>query len=183
MFWFETLNTSITMPILLLQFPIFFMFHDFEEILTVESWLKKNEAHLKSSLPAFANRLVTPSMKMNTLNFATDVFWVFVIIVAVTLLAVFFSFQLLYLATLHVFFLHVFTHVGQSILLKRYTPGVITAVVLVLPYSLYAYYRLHAEHMLTSYDMGISLLLTLLLLPIALFLVLRGRKRYSRKQV
>ncbi|MEN1968904.1 HXXEE domain-containing protein [Lentibacillus sp. N15] len=35
-----------------------------------------------------------------------------------------------------IFFLHVFTHVGQSILLRSITPGVITSIVFVLPYSI-----------------------------------------------
>lgn len=40
------------------------------------------------------------------------------------------------------YFLHTFTHIVQSIILQQYTPGVITAIIIVLPASIYIYKQL-----------------------------------------
>jgi hypothetical protein len=40
------------------------------------------------------------------------------------------------------YFLHSFTHLGQSIILKKYTPGVITAITVVFPASVFIYVKL-----------------------------------------
>lgn len=57
-----------------------------------------------------------------------------------------------------------------------YTPGVATAVFLVLPYSLYAYYRLLASATVGWDDIVRSLILTALFLPLGLWLLIRGRR-------
>ena len=47
--------------------------------------------------------------------------------------------MLVYGAMLGGYFLHTFTHVGGSLILRRYTPGVITAILVVLPASIIIY--------------------------------------------
>lgn len=172
----QFLNDHIDQISLLWLFPITFMFHDFEEIATIEKWIQRHGHRVEASLPRFAKRLYSSSFRMDTLHFAKDVFWVYSLIVVITLLAVFFHSYLLFLAILHVYFLHVFTHVGQSIYLKAYTPGVVTAICPVLPYSLYAYYRLFSDHLVTSQDLAWSLFIMIILLPLALTLLIKGRK-------
>lgn len=174
----DYLDAHINLISLFWLFPITFMFHDFEEILTIEKWIQNNRETVQRKLPLFAQKLFGSSFRMNTLNFATDVFWVYVLIVVVTVSAVFFDFYLLFLATLHLFFIHVFTHVGQAIYLRMYTPGVITSIVLVLPYSIYAYYRLFSEQIITMQDIIQGFILLLILLPVGLYLLLKGRKNY-----
>ncbi|TCZ78921.1 HXXEE domain-containing protein [Paenibacillus albiflavus] len=173
----DWLDGHIHLLTLLWLFPILFMFHDFEEILTVEKWIGEKGEGIYKRLPAFARKVYGGSFQMNTFQFAKDVLWVFIIIVTVTAITVFFDFYLLFLAVLHVFFAHVFTHVGQSILLRMYTPGVITSIFIVLPYSIYAYYRLFAEQVIDTQDLYISIVLMLILLPFALFMLLKGRRR------
>jgi hypothetical protein len=175
----ETLHSHIHILSLLWLFPVLFLFHDFEEILTVENWSVTNGDRIMSTLPPFARKLYGSSFRMNTRQFAADVLWVYSIIVAVTAAAVFFSFYLPYLAVLAVFFVHVFTHVGQSLYLRMYTPGVVTAVVLALPYSLYAYYRLLSEQIIDSGDIVASLSVVAVLAPVALLLLVKGRRRQS----
>ncbi|MGG4551231.1 HXXEE domain-containing protein [Paenibacillus humicus] len=173
-----SLNEQIHFLSLLWLFPIIFMFHDFEEILTIERWVTQHGARIQSSLPPFARKLYQASFQMNTLNFAKDVLAVFIVIVTVTVLAVFYSFYLPFIAALHLFFLHVFTHVFQSVYFRLYAPGVLTSIVLVLPYSLYTYYRLLTDHIVGPRDLLWGLILLLVVLPPALLLLLQGRKRY-----
>ena len=174
----EWLNIHVDGISLLWLLPIFFMFHDFEEILMIEQWSTKHGEQMRENIPPFMRKVYNSMLQMTTRNFAMDVLYVYILIVTVTCIAVFLSFYLLYLAVLAVFFLHVFTHLGQSIYLRKYTPGVVTAVLLVLPYSLYAYYRLLNDGIVTTEDIGWSLLVVLLLLPFVLWTLLKNRLRY-----
>ena len=79
-------------------------------------------------------------------------FWIFIVLTIATFLAALFSFYYPFLAFLALFFIHVFAHTGHAIYLKRYTPGVITSIILVLPYCLYTYYRLLEGSLITIGD-------------------------------
>lgn len=174
---FDWLGVHINEVSLLWLLPILFMFHDFEEILVVEAWSANNRTRVEAALPPFMRKMYTSMSHMTTRNFALDVLFVYILIVAVTCIAVFFSNYLLYLAVLAVFFFHVFTHLGQTVYLKMYTPGVVTAVLVVLPYSLYAYYRLMEDGVVSVADIGWSLLVVLLFLPPLLWLLVKNRTR------
>ncbi|MEG6574888.1 HXXEE domain-containing protein [Caldibacillus debilis] len=143
--FFEWLNDKLPLPAVLLLFPVVFMVHDFEEILTVEKWTKQNKEKVFALLPKKLHRFFWSSFHINTLEFAKDVFWIFLAITAAALIAVLFQWYGFFLIFLAIFFFHVFTHFGQSVLFKGYAPGVWTSLFLVLPYSLYAYYRLLHE--------------------------------------
>ncbi len=54
-----------------------------------------------------------------------------------------------YASLLGVLFLHVFTHIAQALLIGGYAPGVIGAVVAVIPGALYLYKRLFEAKLLT----------------------------------
>ena len=176
----ETIDLHVQLVSLLWLFPILFMFHDFEEILTVEKWVKTKGEVVFNQLPPFAQKTFRSSFQMNTIYFAKDVFWIYLTIVIVTAFTVFFEIYLLFLILLHVFFIHVFTHVGQTIYFRVYTPGVVTAIILVLPYSVYTYYRLFAEQLVHTQDIVISVLLLVIALPFAFIILLKGRNRYVR---
>lgn len=171
------LNEHIQLVSLFWLFPVTFLFHDFEELLTVENWAVRHRDRLDSTLPDFFKKMLASSLRINTLHFAKDVFAVYTMIVVATGLAVFFQVYLLFLAALHLYFLHVFTHIGQALYLKSYTPGVITAVFPVLPYSLYAYYRLLSEGVVDPGNLIQALILMLIIVPVALFLLIKGRNR------
>ncbi|MEJ8547035.1 HXXEE domain-containing protein [Brevibacillus borstelensis] len=150
--------------------PIAFICHDLEEIITVEKWLAGNRERVVSKLPPKAVRFLESSLSMNTAQFAAAVACIFLVISSATLLAattlstgVFLPF---YLVCVHVMFLHVFTHLGQSFSVKSYTPGVVTAVLVVLPYSLYAYYRLLASGTVSWELLFSTLPFVLLIIPV-----------------
>lgn len=163
----------------LLLFPIVFMLHDLEEIVKVERFLANNRSMLETKLPGWAYRVIKPSLAMTTHKFTINVIYVYVLILLCTLPALFFSYYSLYLAALHVFFLHVFTHVGQSVLFQRYTPGVTTSICLVLPYSIWAYLFLYQHHILTLDNIRESLLMLTVGLPVAMGFLLWARKRQT----
>lgn len=111
-----------------------------------------------------------------------DVLFVYILIVGVTFVAVFLEFYWPYLAVLAVFLLHVFTHLAQTIVLKLFTPGVVTAVLIAFPYSLYAFYRLLHDGVVSEADMGWSLLLMLILTPPLVWGLMKKRTRHKQSQ-
>lgn len=175
--FFEWLNDKLPLPAVLLLFPVVFMVHDFEEILTVEKWTKQNKEKVFALLPKKLHRFFWSSFHINTLEFAKDVFWIFLAITAAALIAVLFQWYGFFLIFLAIFFFHVFTHFGQSVLFKGYAPGVWTSLFLVLPYSLYAYYRLLHERAVQWEDLFWSFIgMTDAACALILFLI-RGRDR------
>jgi hypothetical protein len=66
------------------------------------------------------------------------------------------------------YFLHTFTHLAQTILLRKYTPGVVTALAVVLPASLLIYRTLARDQLLTGQEIVVTALLGILIfVPLA----------------
>jgi hypothetical protein len=120
---------------LLWAVPLVFAVHDAEEIATVERW----SASHASLLPAAARRFVP----MPTLTFAVSV----AVILAVLLVA-----SALDAARLHrgkpilwsvfsaaTLIANGLTHPLQALLFRGYTPGVVTAVVVLIPFAVWLY--------------------------------------------
>lgn len=159
-------------------FPIVFMFHDFEEILYVEPWLRRHGGRILEKMSPLARRFASSSLGMTTRDFAGDVFWVFLVVVASTVAAVMFSFYDLYLILLLIFFLHVFTHIGLCLYTRSITPGVVTAVLLVLPYTGYAFFRLFADEVIPPDRLLWDGAAAILLLPAIFLLMSRWRSKF-----
>ncbi|MNC75046.1 hypothetical protein D3C75_1265130 [compost metagenome] len=62
-------------------------------------------------------------------------------------------------------------------ILKIYTPGVVTAVLIALPYSSYAFYRLLKENTVSWMDVYWSLLMMALLAPPIVWGLVKSRQR------
>jgi len=102
--FFEWLNDKLPLPAVLLLFPVVFMVHDFEEILTVEKWTKQNKEKVFALLPKKLHRFFWSSFHINTLEFAKDVFWIFLAVTAAALIAVLFQWYGFFLIFLAIFF-------------------------------------------------------------------------------
>ncbi|MGO0061350.1 HXXEE domain-containing protein [Brevibacillus fluminis] len=184
----DTLNRLIDLSTVFWLFPICFMLHDFEEIVVVEGWLARHRDHIRTILPVKTLRLQQRLDSVTTLGFARAVLLIFILLSAVTFYAVQTLHSggaglLLFVGALNVLFLNSFTHLGQSLLVRGYTPGVLTAVIVLLPYTLYAYQRLFAEALLDWGAIGRSLPVTLgflLLFGIAVSAGRTGTKKEER---
>jgi hypothetical protein len=177
----EWLDSNLHLITVLWLFPILFMFHDFEEILTVEKWTQQNKEYVLSVLPKSIRKYLYSSFQLTTAQFANDVFWIYLTITTATVLAVIFSFYYIFLMLLAIFFTHVFTHLGQALYLKKYTPGIITSIIIVLPYSSYAYYRLLKEQVISGTDILLSSIGAIILIPILILFLVNGRNRVVKK--
>lgn len=173
----------MTTQTLVWLFIVVFLLHDLEEIIYVESWIKKNRNQVISKVPAKVGKRLDKIFNITSGQFAVAVLLEFIIFIPFVFIAaeqekffVFLSFNTL-------FFLHVFTHVGQSIYLKMYTPGVVSALLLVLPYSIYLFDTLITDNLVTWTEILLSIPVGLLIIPVVLLGHELGRKmvRYTVK--
>ena len=125
---------------MILLTPAIFLVHDAEEILTIESWLQANLPEMERWIGRFTwQQKMLNSHKVNTLQFSIAVLIIFTILLAVTL-PVARKPQKgrqadLFLICFAMLYLHAFVHIGQAVMLRRYTPGVLTAVLVrIIPF-------------------------------------------------
>ena len=134
------LDRRVSADALIWAFPVAFFIHDFGEELPMMAPFVRANPQLLAKLPARMVRLLDLTTAQTAVAMSCEL--------GLTGLAAYLATRparprrALYNAVLAVFFLHVFTHAGQAILLRRYVPGVVTALLVALPYSLYAGYRL-----------------------------------------
>lgn len=154
---YEWLNTHISPETLLWLFPIMFLLHDFEEILFVELWFKKNYGKASKKVPKFFIKTFQKMSKVTAAQFTLPVVFQFLIYIISTYLAVEYQYYNMFLGFNLFLLLHVFMHIGQLFLLGVYTLGLGTAVTITLPYSIYLFYRLLDEEIVEITTIAASL--------------------------
>jgi len=163
-------------------FPIVFVLHDLEEIIMVEKWMAKNSNVIYDKLPKKLADRVMKQFSMTTAQFAVAVVVIFLFVSSSTYMASQYvndgPLGSIYFFTtmITVFFVHVFTHIGQSVLLRSLTPGVVTSVFIVLPYTLILYITLFEHRVITWNTIFISLPFTIFIFPVVLFAHWVGKK-------
>lgn len=190
----ETLNAAVsaTRPIrrtpsfaFVWLLPLAFVLHDSEEVLTMASWIKSNKALLEkiaSSNDLAAYAIANLPTHWSEVAGAAG-FELILLVAASALLAL----QkrngaglFLYSAMLGGFTLHVLTHLWQAVWFGGYTPGVVTALIVIPPASFVLYKYLHRT---TGLTMSAALLHALggglLLLPVVLVAHQVGRSLLS----
>ena len=134
--------------------PLVFVIHDGEEILTMPRWIAGHRPLLdRIAHESPAARRVVANLPTTTAQVAIAVaVELAVFLLATGLLAVDprpgFALYF-YAAVLGVFTAHSLTHLGQTALLRAYTPGVVTAVLLVPLIGVVIYKRLFAAGLLS----------------------------------
>lgn len=134
--------------------PAVFIAHDGEELLTMPRWVATHRRELDevAGLSGAAAEAVR-SLPTTTSQAAVAiglVLLLFVVVTAGTSASCRRGFWLYaYACLLGVFSLHVFTHIAQALLFSGYVPGLVGAVVAVVPGALYIYKRLFEADLLT----------------------------------
>ena len=115
--------------------PLLFIFHDMEEIIGLVPWIHLNETLLAQK----ASAILKIHKGITTEGFALAVFEEFILVLSITLFAYFTqsrTLELVWLGGFVAFALHLLLHIGQSILLRKYIPALITSI-LCFPVSAY----------------------------------------------
>ena len=153
----DWINSNISLETLIWLFPITFILHDFEEIIFVELWFKKNYARLEPMVPKRMKSVFQDLSETTAARFSIPVFMQFIVYIVASFLVVEHQFYDAFLGLNVLLFLHVFTHLGQSVFFRCYTLGVGTALLITLPFSLYLFYRLINETIIGFDDLIFSL--------------------------
>jgi hypothetical protein len=164
----HALNDAISITSLIWLFLAAFMLHDFEEIIRIEPWFRKHADDVLTRIPAALHKDFINLSRMTSSQFAVAVCLEFILFIPVTYLAAERGFYLPFIGFNVMLFIHVFMHVGQAIYVRRVVPGVVTAVLITLPYSLYLFYRLLDANLIDPMDLVYGAPFGLLLVPIVL---------------
>jgi len=162
------LDSTISIHSLIWLFLAAFMLHDFEEIIRIEPFFRKHRDSILKRLPTRLHEDFRTLADTTAAQFAVAVCIEFITFIPITFLAAEASMYLPFLGINIILLLHVFMHIGQSIFVCRPVPGVFTAVMITLPYSLYLLYRLLDSQLIDMKDIWLSLPFGLLLIPILL---------------
>lgn len=168
------IDELISINTLIWLLPIIFFIHDGEEIITVEKFLRKT----KHRPLAMGNHLI--NLKKNiTIQYILAILLLGSFLCLITFLAIkdFSSdgkLNVLIVGIVAVILLDGIKHVGVTIFLKSYSPGVITAALVEIPYSMYTLYRFFDATEINVLTLiigtGIALPLTILIAWIGLIL-------------
>ena len=117
------------LKIMIWFFPIIFIFHDFEEIIFIQSWMRKNLRYLRERFPWISQRLFTHFENITTSSFALGVAEEFVLIIIITVISFISKRYILWTGMFIAFSLHLLVHCFQALIIKRYVPAIFTSVV------------------------------------------------------
>ncbi len=121
--------------------PVIFMLHDFEEIIFLKMWLRKNRDAFQARYPRIARPVIAQLDALSTLSFTLIVAEEFLLLSLVTLLAVEQNLYNIFAGFVGAYLLHLIVHWAQAFIWKGYIPGVVTAAITAL-YCLFALYTL-----------------------------------------
>lgn len=117
-------------------FPLLFIFHDMEEIIGFIPWLKHNQKFLGKKYPAILKQYEQTSSE----GFAFAVFEELLLCIFLCLMSLFTNWYGLWLGGFIGCSLHFLVHIGQSIVIRKYIPCLITSII-ALPVSVYVIYK------------------------------------------
>ncbi|WP_079508832.1 HXXEE domain-containing protein [Mesobacillus jeotgali] len=158
-------------------FPIIFIFHDLEEIITIESSMAAD----KYPKTNFVKRTLRMRQKLGSTaaELAVSATWILLIISFTAVMTAKFSSNgegfLMFIAILNLFVLQATMHIVQSIKFRAYTPGIITSLFLLIPYCLVTYYFLAESGQMDWHLFFISLPVSLIMILVFLVGNLLGR--------
>jgi hypothetical protein len=130
---------------LLWLFPIFFMIHEFEEIVFVKPWTTHHQKD-----PGVANEMFMRNASIRRISTATLALLIgeeFLIMVGLTAIAVHWQLYALFIGLLIAYSVHLIVHLGEMVYFRRYIPGTVTALLTLPPlFYIYDYVVVHALH-------------------------------------
>lgn len=110
-------------------FPIIFMLHEFEEIIFMEYWISKNKGYIAERFPKMSKRFLSRFENLSTSAFTVAVAEEFILLSIITIVSVKLNTYLLWLGIFMGFFVHLFIHFMQWIIMRRYIPSIFTTFI------------------------------------------------------
>lgn len=130
--------------------PVVFLIHDLEEVFLTRPWIEKNRFLFEGTrFESVIEVMGYQPTKFGLVVALITILYGIISYLATRRLQAGLSMNL-YVSTILILFVNVFTHAGLTVLLGMYTPGVITAVSVILPYTVIAFRALKARRLLTK---------------------------------
>jgi hypothetical protein len=170
---------SITILSIMWLLPIIFMLHDFEEIILGKAWIRHADDRLRRLLPGFTHRILASMQSLSTSAFSLAVSEEFLLLSGLTWLCVTRGWYSLWAGILLGFFIHLLAHFAQAILFRGYIPALATSI-LASGYCLFALLQLARADLVQWTETGIWSVVSILLLMVNLFVMLRISMRFDR---
>lgn len=161
---------------LILIFLVIFMLHNLEEIIMVERWAKRNYPRVKDRIPSYFQKTIDDLKDITAVQFAIVVFIVSVFGSILILVGVIGDYMFLFFGLAIIFALNIFTHPLQSLFLKTYTPGVITSILLVIPYYVIFFNYFYTKNLINMKMVLGALVIFVLFIPAFILSQTLGRK-------
>lgn len=149
----------------ILSFLIIFMLHNLEEIITIERWFQKAYPRVKKRMPSFARKELGNYKDITSAQFSIVVFVFSIFVSALILIAVITQHYYLFLGINLLFALNIFSHPLQALYLRCYTPGVLTSLLLIIPYYVLFFRRFYNTDMLTINSIFGAIVVMIFLIP------------------
>lgn len=131
----------LELTLLVLAFPLVFMFHDFEEIIFFKTWLAINKCELAHKFPNISKKFIPHLESISTSSFALAVAEEFILISILSLWAVCNERYELWFGVFVGFSIHILIHIIQWLIYRKYIPCIVTSF-LVLPYCIYTFTKI-----------------------------------------
>lgn len=109
-------------------FPIVFMIHEFEEMVFMKWWIRKNSESILLKFPRFGARIIQQQKSLSTEQFTLIVAEEFIIVFLVIIISELTSNYNLYLGLVFAYSIHLLVHIIQSIVIRQYTPAIVTSL-------------------------------------------------------
>lgn len=172
------LHQFLYLKTLIWLFPIVFIFHDLEEIITIESSMSNQDNYPKTNFVELTLRM-REKLGSTAAQLAISATWILLIISFTAVMTAHFSSNgvdfLLFIAILNLFVLQSVMHIVQTIMFRCYTPGIITSLFLLIPYCLVTYNFLIEYGQMDWHLIFTSLPVSLILIMVFLVGNLLGR--------
>lgn len=140
------LHQFLDLKTLIWLFPIIFIFHDLEEIITIESSMAANKNIYPKTNFVEITLKMREKLGSTAAQLAVSAAWILLIISFTAVMTAKFSSNgsgfLLFTAILNLFVFQASIHIVQSFMFRGYTPGIVTSLFLLIPYCLVTYYFL-----------------------------------------
>ena len=159
--------------------PIVFMIHDFEEIIMIKPWTARNSSEIQRRFPSLASRMLPHLERLSTSSLALAVAEEFVLLSAVTYIAVEYDLYSVWAGVLLAFFIHLIVHIIQFLLYGKYIPVIITSLITSL-YCTFALYFLNLNNYLVWPDVAKWTMLSVVILIVNLVFVHSLAARFEK---
>lgn len=142
-------------------FPIVFMVHEFEEMIFMKWWIRKNSESILLKFPRFGGRIIQQQKSLSTEQFTLIVAEEFIVVVLVIIITALTSNYNLYLGLVFAYSIHLIVHIIHTVVIWRYTPAIVTTIITGL-FCSYAFYYFIINDLVDFtdtifYSLGLSL--------------------------